>query len=68
MSANINLEDNERWLTDGNCLFCRRDPYCKKPCTAQKRRKAAILQQMVRSRLRIDKMEEALKGAEDEGI
>lgn len=27
--------DNERWLTDGNCLKCRRAKYCKKDCKAR---------------------------------
>ena len=61
-------EDNERWLSDGNCMLCRRDPYCQKPCTAQKRRKEAILQAMIRNRTGIDKMREVLKGADDGGV
>ena len=38
------MNDNERWLSDGNCMLCRREKYCQKPCKAQKERKAAILQ------------------------
>lgn len=26
--------DTERWLSDGNCEFCRRKPYCSKQCKA----------------------------------
>lgn len=40
------MNDNERWLSDGNCMLCRREKYCQKPCKAQKERKAAILQAM----------------------
>lgn len=28
--------DNERWLTDGNCKFCRRQKHCSKPCKKNK--------------------------------
>ena len=47
MSANINPEDNERWLSDGNCAYCRRKTYCGADCTAQKRRARAILHQLI---------------------
>ena len=40
---------NERWLTDGNCRKCRREKYCKKPCTANKRRKESLLKSAVQS-------------------
>lgn len=40
------VADNERWLSDGNCLFCRRSKYCKESCKAQKERKAAIIRAM----------------------
>lgn len=39
-------KDNERWLSDGNCLLCRRMKYCRKPCKAQKERKASIIKAM----------------------
>lgn len=38
--------DNERWLSDGNCLLCRRAEHCGKPCKAQKERKAEIIKAM----------------------
>lgn len=38
--------DNERWLSDGNCLLCRRAKYCRKPCKPQKERKKAIIHTM----------------------
>lgn len=31
-------KSDERWLTDGDCQKCRRNKYCKKTCTAFKRR------------------------------
>ena len=55
-------ESNERWLTDGNCYYCRRYEYCQKPCTAQKQRKEAILHEMIRNRTGIDKISKALGG------
>lgn len=42
----MTTENNERWLSDGNCLLCRRAKYCKKPCKAQRERKAAIIKAM----------------------
>ena len=32
------LEDNERWLSDGDCSKCRKSEYCSKNCTARKKR------------------------------
>lgn len=32
------MEDNERWLSDGNCRKCRRQNYCKKTCKPAERR------------------------------
>ena len=43
MSANVNPDDRDRWKSDGNCAYCRRWAYCTKACTAQKKRKEAIL-------------------------
>lgn len=31
-------EDNERWLTDGDCKKCRRNKYCSKACRASQDR------------------------------
>lgn len=33
----MDYENNERWLTDGNCTKCRRADYCSKKCSAHKR-------------------------------
>ena len=46
----------DQWLSDGKCLECRRQDYCKKPCTRAKRRAKAILAQM-------QKGNSAIKGA-----
>lgn len=46
MLTNIK-QDNERWLSDGDCKYCRRKSYCGVDCTAQKRRMQAILYQAV---------------------
>lgn len=35
--------DNEQWLTDGICEKCRKQKYCSKLCTRNKRRTAAVL-------------------------
>lgn len=26
------MEQNEQWLSDGNCKICRKRNYCTKPC------------------------------------
>ena len=39
---------DERWKSDGNCKKCRREKYCKKPCTAKKRRKERLFQTAVK--------------------
>lgn len=54
------IEDDERWLTDGDCSKCRRFTYCNKPCTRQKQRKAAILRRFVRSATGIGKIYAAM--------
>ena len=51
MSAN-----NERWLSDGNCALCRRQSYCTKTCTAQKKRRNAIMRAMLTDRTGIDRV------------
>ncbi len=33
-----NIQNNERWLTDGDCSKCRRHKYCSKACSANNRR------------------------------
>ena len=71
MSANVNPEDNERWLSDGNCTYCRRKKYCSKACTAQKRRKEAIIRAIVWNKTgipRIQKLIDERRAQTDEGI
>ena len=57
------IEDNERWLSDGDCMHCRRAPYCKKVCTAQKQRKREKVRQMIREKTGAGKILEALGDA-----
>ena len=38
---------SEQWLLNGDCLKCRREKYCSKPCTRAKRVTKAIIQGMV---------------------
>ena len=37
----------DQWLSEGKCQECRRNNYCKKPCTKSKRRTRAVLNQML---------------------
>ena len=68
MSANVNPEDNERWLSDGNCTYCRRKKYCSKACTAQKRRKEAILRGRARKMTGNGQQKKAVEGKLNESI
>ena len=40
-------DDNEQWLTYGDCRKCRRAKYCQKPCTRCNRRRRAKMQAAV---------------------
>lgn len=40
---------NDQWKLSGDCKLCRRKSYCKKPCTANKRRKESLLDALVQS-------------------
>ena len=35
--------ETDRWLIDGDCSKCRREPYCAKDCTAYKRAMAYLM-------------------------
>lgn len=37
------IPETEQWKLNGNCEKCRRKPFCRKSCGAQKRREARIL-------------------------
>lgn len=37
----------DQWLLDGNCDLCRRNKYCSKPCTANKRQTEWNLKNLV---------------------
>lgn len=39
----------EAWKDNGNCKDCRRAKYCRKPCTANKRRMQKILELSMRT-------------------
>lgn len=54
-------DDNERWLSDGDCSKCRREKYCSKACKAQKLRKAAILRQIAKGQRNLPKIRKALE-------
>ena len=60
-------EQNERWLSDGDCRQCRRKDYCSKPCTKFKRAYRAALDQAIREQTHIDEVKEAMRnGRNDE--
>ena len=68
LSGPTETEDNERWKSDGNCIFCRRQKYCSKPCTAQKRRKEAILRAIIRNATGSGRLRKTIGDNLDENI
>lgn len=63
MTNEIKNDDNERWLSDGDCSKCRREKYCSKPCKAQKQRKEAIIRQLIRNAAGSGRIRKAMEGA-----
>ena len=43
--------ENEQWLLSGDCSKCRRENYCAKPCTKNKRRTKALIHSLVTDKL-----------------
>ena len=41
-------KDTDQWLSDGNCDYCRREPYCSKDCTVRKRKIKAAMHKLMR--------------------
>ena len=52
------IDETEQWLLDGVCSKCRRNEYCSKGCTKNKRRNQAELYSLV-----ANKMNEVTGGA-----
>ena len=52
------MEDRDRWLSDGNCDYCRKEKYCSKDCTARKRAKREIMRQILMKYLKSNNEEE----------
>ena len=46
-----NIPETDQWLLTGECNKCRRQPYCKKICTAVKREFRKGVQQAVATAL-----------------
>lgn len=46
----------DSWLIDGNCENCRRNNYCKKPCTKAKRNHKNMLYGAVMRATGMDKV------------
>ena len=43
------MDDNEQWLSDGNCKKCRRRNYCHEPCKRNKQRNNAVKSSIISS-------------------
>lgn len=46
------MSEAEQWKQGGDCVKCRRHPYCKKVCTERKRYFSAKLKEMLRERMK----------------
>lgn len=51
-------QQNEQWKLEGNCTKCRRQNYCSKPCTSNKRAYRGMMRAIV-----ADSMNRATGGA-----
>lgn len=49
-------DPSEQWLLQGYCEDCRRREYCKRPCTAKKRRVNGMIQGAIRQSTGADKL------------
>lgn len=57
----MTVEDNERWLSDGDCSKCRKSEYCSKSCTARKRRITQEMTDFIMGKTGIGTMMNAMK-------
>lgn len=58
----------DQWLLDGNCDLCRRNKYCSKPCTANKRQrewnlKSLVIHKMINKVFKGDDANEKIQNA-----
>lgn len=51
---------SEQWKDDGICAQCRRLKYCKRECTAYRKRKDRLARQLSREKTGISVFEKAL--------
>ena len=47
----MKIDDTEQWELNGDCSKCRREKYCSKPCTKNKRRTQTVLHSLVSNKL-----------------
>lgn len=45
------IDKSEQWKLSGDCNLCRRQKYCSKPCTVNKRATFNLAQSLVRNKL-----------------
>ena len=45
------MDKTEQWKLDGDCSLCRKNNYCSKPCTRNKRETEIMIRSMVASKL-----------------
>lgn len=43
--------ESDQWLLNGECNKCRRQSYCSKPCTRNKRETVAMMSAFVKSKM-----------------
>ena len=45
------MDKTKQWKLDGDCSLCRKNNYCSKPCTRNKRETEIMIRSMVASKL-----------------
>lgn len=57
-------QETDRWLIDGNCDLCRRNPYCATRCTKNKERLRAAIRNLIMQQTCVDKVKQAMSEGE----
>lgn len=66
-----NTINREQWKRGGDCRLCRRQPYCKKSCTAHKARTNNLMGQIIARAMTqtlMRKSAEKKEGASDDSV
>ena len=55
------VNERDRWLIDGDCSKCRRDPYCSKQCKKSKEAVRAAVRKIIMEKTGLGDIKKAVK-------